>query len=120
MVALLVLNENMKLYTNFLADPQSGALQEQQSGGDEEQNETRHVEARLLYPVSRFLIVQSLAHLCRFEILLRVRRDHIEKLPIPKRLQEYLQERQYYTEFIQNYLNSVNPTAKCPALGAAV
>nr|VZI28339.1 unnamed protein product [Spirometra erinaceieuropaei] len=102
-----------------VADPQGGT-QEQQAGVEEEQNETRHVEARLLYPVSRFMIVQSLAHLCRFEILLRVRRDHIEKLPIPKRLQEYLQERQYYTEFIQNYLNSVNPTTKCPALSATV
>ncbi|KAM7538108.1 hypothetical protein Aperf_G00000072246 [Anoplocephala perfoliata] len=66
-----------------------------------------HVEARLLYPVSRFLVVHSLAHLCRFEILLKVRKDQIDQLPLPDRLKKYLHERQYYTEFTQAYLESM-------------
>lgn len=66
-----------------------------------------HVEARLLYPVSRFLVVHSLAHLCRFEILLKVRKDQIDQLPLPDRLKKYLHERQYYTEFTQAYQESV-------------
>lgn len=82
----------------------------QQGGGgatDQSEDENHHVEARLLYPVSRFLVVHSLAHLCRFEILLKVRKDHIDLLPLPERLKKYLHERQYYTEFVQAYLESV-------------
>ncbi|KAL5971928.1 Suppressor of cytokine signaling 7 [Taenia solium] len=82
----------------------------QQGGGgtaDQSEDENHHVEARLLYPVSRFLVVHSLAHLCRFEILLKVRKDHIDLLPLPDRLKKYLHERQYYTEFVQAYLESV-------------
>lgn len=75
------------------------------------ESSSRHVEARLLYPVSRFLVVHSLAHLCRFEILLKIRRDHIDQLPLPNHLKNYLQERQYYTEFVQAYLNSVDSFA---------
>lgn len=71
------------------------------------EGDSHHVEARLLYPVSRFLVVHSLAHLCRFEILLRVRKDHIDQLPLPERLKNYLHERQYYTEFVQAYLKSI-------------
>ncbi|KAL5110731.1 Suppressor of cytokine signaling 7 [Taenia crassiceps] len=80
----------------------------QQGGGatDQSEDENHHVEARLLYPVSRFLVVHSLAHLCRFEILLKVRKDHIDLLPLPERLKKYLHERQYYTEFVQAYLES--------------
>ncbi|VDD79147.1 unnamed protein product [Mesocestoides corti] len=80
----------------------------QQAGttSDQSEDENRHVEARLLYPVSRFLVVHSLAHLCRFEILLKVRKDHIDLLPLPDCLKHYLHERQYYTEFVQAYLES--------------
>uniref|UniRef100_A0A0R3SDK4 Suppressor of cytokine signaling 7 n=2 Tax=Hymenolepis diminuta TaxID=6216 RepID=A0A0R3SDK4_HYMDI len=71
------------------------------------EGESHHVEARLLYPVSRFLVVHSLAHLCRFEILLKVRKDHIDQLPLPDPLKKYLHERQYYTEFVRAYLESL-------------
>lgn len=79
----------------------------QGSGTTDHLDENHHVEARLLYPVSRFFVVHSLAHLCRFEILLKVRKDHIDLLPLPERLKKYLHERQYYTEFVQAYLESV-------------
>uniref|UniRef100_A0A0R3TMI6 Suppressor of cytokine signaling 7 n=1 Tax=Rodentolepis nana TaxID=102285 RepID=A0A0R3TMI6_RODNA len=82
-----------------------------QNGGERVTNhlegESHYVEARLLYPVSRFLVVHSLAHLCRFEILLKVRKDHIDHLPLPDPLKKYLHERQYYTEFVQAYLESI-------------
>ena len=55
---------------------------------------------QLLFPVSRFRIMQSLQHMCRFVILKHVRYDHIEKLPLPRKLENYLKESQYYTEYI--------------------
>ncbi|CAH8465393.1 unnamed protein product [Heterobilharzia americana] len=64
-----------------------------------------HIKASLLHPLSRFLIVPSLVHLCRFELLLHVRRDHINLLPLPPNILRYLNESQYYTEIIPAYLD---------------
>ncbi|KAK4473455.1 hypothetical protein MN116_002823 [Schistosoma mekongi] len=62
-----------------------------------------HIKASLLHPLSRFLIVPSLVHLCRF-ILLHVRHDHIDLLPLPPKILRYLKENQYYAEIIPAYL----------------
>lgn len=56
----------------------------------------------LLHPVSRFVQMQSLQHICRFRILGMVRRDHIDMLPIPKRIKQYLKEAQYYVESLED------------------
>ncbi|KAL8596752.1 hypothetical protein ACOMHN_046369 [Nucella lapillus] len=53
---------------------------------------------QLLYPVSRFIRVPSLQHMCRFLVLRRVRRDHIDLLPVPQKVKGYLLEEQYYVE----------------------
>lgn len=37
-------------------------------------------------------------HMCRFVIRKHVRLDHIDSLPLPKRLKDYLKEAQYYTQ----------------------
>ncbi|TNN13023.1 Suppressor of cytokine signaling 7 [Schistosoma japonicum] len=63
-----------------------------------------HIKASLLHPLSRFLIVPSLVHLCRFELLLHVRHDHIDLLPLPPNILRYLKENQYYAEIIPAYL----------------
>ncbi|XP_076089196.1 uncharacterized protein LOC143059561 [Mytilus galloprovincialis] len=55
----------------------------------------------LLHPVSRFKQMQSLQHSCRFKILQIVRRDHIDSLPIPTSIKNYLKEAQYYVEFLE-------------------
>ena len=74
-----------------------------------------------LHPVSRFLQMQSLQHICRFQILENVRRDHIESLPIPASIKDYLREHQYYVENLEGLqgkykmssiwwtLNTMNP-----------
>lgn len=56
----------------------------------------------LLHPVSRFRQMQSLQHMCRFQILQIVRRDHIDQLPIPTRIKDYLRESQYYVEYLED------------------
>ncbi|XP_061169598.1 uncharacterized protein LOC133178956 [Saccostrea echinata] len=56
----------------------------------------------LLHPVSRFRQMQSLQHMCRFQILQIVRRDHIDRLPIPTRIKDYLRESQYYVEYLED------------------
>ncbi|XP_041481206.1 uncharacterized protein LOC121428560 isoform X1 [Lytechinus variegatus] len=55
------------------------------------------VPLQLLYPISRFQKARSLQHMCRFVIRRHVRLDHIDALPLPRRLKEYLREGQYYT-----------------------
>ena len=54
----------------------------------------------LLHPVSRFTQMRSLQHMCRFAIVQIVRRDHIDDLPLPTRIKKYLQEAQYYIEYL--------------------
>lgn len=54
---------------------------------------------QLLFPISRLRNMHSLQHICRFVILRHVRRDLIDRLPIPPRLKEYLKESQYYIEY---------------------
>ena len=46
--------------------------------------------------------MQSLQHTCRFRILQIVRRDHIDHLPIPTRMKQYLKEAQYYVEYLED------------------
>ena len=53
---------------------------------------------QLLYPISRFQKARSMQHMCRFVIRKHVRLDHIDSLPLPKRLKSYLKEAQYYTQ----------------------
>lgn len=56
----------------------------------------------LLHPVSRFRQMQSLQHMCRFQILQIVRRDHIDRLPIPRSIKDYLRQSQYYVEYLED------------------
>lgn len=56
------------------------------------------MRVQLLHPVSRFKQVQSLQHMARFVILKMVRRDLIHKLPLPRRLIDYLNTPHYYCE----------------------
>ena len=60
------------------------------------------IAIQLLYPVSRFLKVPSLQHMCRFLILRWVRRDHIDNLPVPEKVKNYLREHQYYVENLED------------------
>jgi len=56
------------------------------------------MRVQLLHPVSRIKKVQSLQHMCRFVILKLVPRDHVDQLPVPKRIKEYLKTPNYYSE----------------------
>lgn len=56
------------------------------------------VPVRVLYPLRRDRHVFTLRHLCRFAIVTRVRRDHIDNLPLPRDLLLYLKDGQYYYE----------------------
>ncbi|CAG9770399.1 unnamed protein product [Ceutorhynchus assimilis] len=56
------------------------------------------VRVQLLHPFSRFKQVQSLQHMCRFVIHKNVRRDLIPELPLPRRMIDYLNTPQYYSE----------------------
>ncbi|XP_072169320.1 uncharacterized protein [Diadema setosum] len=51
--------------------------------------------ARLTQWVSRYSEVKSLQHLCRFVIRETYPRHHIRRLPLPKKINEYLLENQY-------------------------
>lgn len=52
---------------------------------------------QLLYAISRFQKVRSLQHMCRFVIRKNIRLDHIDQLPLPKRLKNYIAGAHYYT-----------------------
>ncbi|XP_054722296.1 uncharacterized protein LOC129232082 [Uloborus diversus] len=70
------------------------------------------MRVQLLHPVSRFKQVQSLQHLCRFVILRSLRRDLIDRLPLPRRLKDYLDTPHYYAEELdQHHLRSTPPVA---------
>ena len=80
------------------------------------------MRVQLLHPVSRVKKVQSLQHMCRynlslirrkkkipkrhffyhfrFVILKLVPRDHVDQLPVPKRIKDYLKTPNYYSENI--------------------
>jgi suppressor of cytokine signaling 7 len=61
------------------------------------------MRVQLLNPVSRFRHVQSLQHMCRFVILKAVqRKDVIETLPLPRRLLDYLQNKNFLSELIES------------------
>lgn len=61
------------------------------------------MRVQLLNPVSRFRHVQSLQHMCRFVILKAVqRKDLIETLPLPRRLLDYLQNKNFLSELIES------------------
>lgn len=74
------------------------------------------MRVQLLHPVSRFKQVQSLQHMCRFVILKAVRRDLIYSLPLPKRLKDYLNTPQYYTEDVDIPLSQEESVATQPAV----
>ena len=57
---------------------------------------------QLLYPISRLRNMHSLQHQCRFAIVKCVRRDLIDRLPIPPRLKVYLKQTQYYVEGLED------------------
>ncbi len=80
------------------------------------------LRVQLLHPVSRFKMVQSLQHQCRypqqlvshsllavlvvplsrrFVILRLVPRDLLHKLPIPPKVQDYLNTSLYYSELME-------------------
>uniref|UniRef100_A0A1I8GDY4 Suppressor of cytokine signaling 5 n=1 Tax=Macrostomum lignano TaxID=282301 RepID=A0A1I8GDY4_9PLAT len=65
---------------------------------------TQPIRVSMLYPLSRFSVMTSLQHLCRFEILARTRRDHIDSLPLPKSMRDYLQVKQYFIEAKEDFL----------------
>ncbi|KAM9439953.1 suppressor of cytokine signaling 6b [Clarias gariepinus] len=50
---------------------------------------------RLTNPVSRFMQVRSLQYSCRFVIRQYTRIDLIQKLPLPNKMKDYLQEKHY-------------------------
>uniref|UniRef100_W5LRN0 Suppressor of cytokine signaling 6 n=1 Tax=Astyanax mexicanus TaxID=7994 RepID=W5LRN0_ASTMX len=50
---------------------------------------------RLTNPVSRFMQVRSLQYSCRFIIRQYTRIDLIQKLPLPNKMKDYLQEKHY-------------------------
>ncbi|KAG5672538.1 hypothetical protein PVAND_002660 [Polypedilum vanderplanki] len=61
------------------------------------------MRVQLLNPVSRFRHVQSLQHMCRFVILKAVqRKDLIETLPLPRRLLDYLQNKNFLSELVES------------------
>ncbi|KAL0966106.1 hypothetical protein UPYG_G00291010 [Umbra pygmaea] len=50
---------------------------------------------RLTSPISRFMQVRSMQYLCRFVIRQYTRIDLIQKLPLPNKMKDYLQEKHY-------------------------
>jgi len=58
---------------------------------------------QLLYPVLRPRGIHSLQILCRFMIARCVPRDHIDRLPIPPRLKEYLKETEHIIECAEEW-----------------
>uniref|UniRef100_A0A8D8V5I8 Suppressor of cytokine signaling 7 n=2 Tax=Cacopsylla melanoneura TaxID=428564 RepID=A0A8D8V5I8_9HEMI len=72
------------------------------------------MRVQLLHPVSRFKQVQSLQHMCRFVILKIVRKDHINQLPLPDRLQAYLNTPHYYCESSEQF-DATAPTTTAPS-----
>ncbi|XP_037085779.1 suppressor of cytokine signaling 7-like [Pollicipes pollicipes] len=59
------------------------------------------MRVQLLHPVSRFKHIQSLKHLCRFVILKHIPRDHIDQLPLPEPLKQYLRSPCYFSEQLE-------------------
>ena len=59
------------------------------------------MRVQLLHPVSRFKRVQSLQHLCRYIIVKHVRKDHLDQLPVPSRIKNYLNTPFYYSEQVE-------------------
>lgn len=61
------------------------------------------MRVQLTNPVSRFKHIQSLQHLCRFVILKAVvRKDLIDTLPLPRRLIDYLKNKNVLSEQIES------------------
>ncbi|KAA3675478.1 uncharacterized protein DEA37_0004053 [Paragonimus westermani] len=54
-----------------------------------------------------FSVVPSLRHLARFTILSCIRRDHINQLPLPHSLLNYLMEKQCYTESLEAFEEAI-------------
>ncbi|CAO1419390.1 unnamed protein product [Diamesa tonsa] len=61
------------------------------------------MRVQLTNPVSRFKHIQSLQHMCRFVILKAVmRKDLIETLPLPRRILDYLSNKNFLSEQIES------------------
>ncbi|XP_063706882.1 uncharacterized protein LOC134835831 [Culicoides brevitarsis] len=62
------------------------------------------MRVQLTHPVSRFKHIQSLQHMCRFVILksLNGRKDLIQMLPLPRRILDYLSNKNPFSEQIES------------------
>jgi suppressor of cytokine signaling 7 len=61
------------------------------------------MRVQLTNPVSRFKHIQSLQHMCRFVILKAVvRKDLIDTLPLPRRLIDYLKNKNVLSEQVES------------------
>ncbi|KAH3849909.1 suppressor of cytokine signaling 6-like [Dreissena polymorpha] len=79
------------LIQNSMNDPQTGICSYSRRGCPS----PPIYPVRLTKPVSRFTQVRSLQYLCRFVIRQYTRYDHIQHLPLPKKLKGWIGENQY-------------------------
>ncbi|KAL4235014.1 Suppressor of cytokine signaling 6 [Mactra antiquata] len=79
------------LIENSMNDPQTGICSNLRRGSPS----PPIYPVRLTKPVSRFTQVRSLQYMCRFVIRQYTRYDHIQQLPLPKKLKGWIGENQY-------------------------
>ena len=79
------------LIENSMNDPQTGICSYSRRGSPS----PPIYPVRLTKPVSRFTQVRSLQYMCRFVIRQYTRYDHIQLLPLPKKLKGWIGENQY-------------------------
>ena len=79
------------LIENSMNDPQTGICSYSRRGSPS----PPIYPVRLTKPVSRFTQVRSLQYMCRFVIRQYTRYDHIQMLPLPKKLKGWIGENQY-------------------------
>lgn len=79
------------LIENSMNDPQTGICSYSRRGSPS----PPIYPVRLTKPVSRFTQVRSLQYMCRFVIRQYTRYDHIQQLPLPKKLKGWIGENQY-------------------------
>lgn len=79
------------LIENSMNDPQTGICSFSRRGSPS----PPIYLVRLTKPISRFTQVRSLQYMCRFVIRQYTRYDHIQQLPLPKKLKGWIGENQY-------------------------
>lgn len=79
------------LIENSMNDPQTGICSYSRRGSPS----PPIYPVRLTKPVSRFTQVRTLQYMCRFIIRQYTRYDHIQQLPLPKKLKGWIGENQY-------------------------